>query len=229
MSDNTANKNGLALKDILLSLADGLNEAQEELRSVPPVDELGRPNTIYQLPYLDFRLQVTSEFEQEAPLSTGTAPDKKRGFLRFRAAESAPGGQTNTRTEVFSTISGRFVASVPNEGLPQLEPKVEVSTPKPKGNSNRLFADVTVTLLNSAGELVTNHMVHFDYDQDTAEAVNKKALSLKPAFEPAEAPTDSNGQVTVQLSTPKEDYNNGLTTVFTITAGLSTQTISISK
>lgn len=228
MSDNTANKNGLALKDILLSLADGLNEAQEELRSVPPVDELGRPNTIYQLPYLDFSLQVTSEFEQEQEAGTATVP--KKSHLRFRAAESVPpAGQTNTRTEVFSTISGRFVASVPNEGLPQLEPEVEVSTPKPRGNSNRLYAEVTVTLRNSVGELITNHMVHFDYDQETSEAVNKQALSIKPAFDPAEARTDANGQMTVELSIPKADYNNGLTTVFTVTAGLSTQTISISK
>ena len=60
-----ANKNALALHEILLSIADSLNVAQHELRSMPPYDEYGRPNTMYQLPYLDFSLEVNSEMTNE--------------------------------------------------------------------------------------------------------------------------------------------------------------------
>ena len=55
--------NSLALHEIVLSIADSLNEAQQQLRSMPPYDEYGRPNTLYQLPYLDFNLEVISQFE----------------------------------------------------------------------------------------------------------------------------------------------------------------------
>jgi len=36
---NQANNNAIALHEILLSIADGLNEAQHQLRSMPPYDE----------------------------------------------------------------------------------------------------------------------------------------------------------------------------------------------
>jgi len=61
----------LTLKEILLGITDSLNEAQHKLRNMEPYDEYGRPNTMYQIPYLDFNLQVTSEFES-IPQETAT-------------------------------------------------------------------------------------------------------------------------------------------------------------
>jgi hypothetical protein len=51
-----SNIHSLALQDILLSIAEGLNKAQNELNNMQPYDEYGRPNTIYHVPYLDFNL-----------------------------------------------------------------------------------------------------------------------------------------------------------------------------
>jgi len=53
----------LALQDILVSIADSLSQAQQQLSSMPPYDSFGRPNTLYQLPYLDLNIVLSAKFD----------------------------------------------------------------------------------------------------------------------------------------------------------------------
>ncbi|MGD1847500.1 MAG: hypothetical protein ACFB10_19095 [Salibacteraceae bacterium] len=98
---STSTNNSFALQEILLGISDSLNEAQEALRDVAPYDAYGRPNTTYQLPYLDFDLKVTSEFETQT--TTTGASENKRQAVRFGAvrqpAANGPGSSTS-KTEV---------------------------------------------------------------------------------------------------------------------------------
>lgn len=189
MSNTISEKNAFALKDILVSLADGLSDAQEELNNQAPFDDLGRPNTIYQLPYLDFKLQVVTEFEQEEVIATEKSV---KGALRFTPAKSI--SNDSDRIGIFSTISGRFVATVPNEGLPKTELEVDVS--EITGPINGIYSvNVVTTLGNAVGERISNKTVSFNVDETATQEINGDKLKAISEFyfDPAEIETDKNG------------------------------------
>jgi len=230
MSNNASNNNAFALKDILLALADGLNDAQEELRSVPPFDEQGRPNTLYQLPYLDFGLQVISKFEQETTTTQTTTSNNalaRRGRLRFAVTPAKEEDVVQT-TEVFSKISGRFTAVVPNDGLPQLVINVTLDEPKAI-NAYSARIGVNISVENTSGETVEGAKVELNFDAESTNAVNGSAFAATklPSFDPAEAYTDPNGQCRTDLKVPRDvSYQ---VVVFTVSSGLSNQSISVKK
>ncbi|MEW7277908.1 hypothetical protein ABW636_04880 [Aquimarina sp. 2201CG1-2-11] len=195
MSNTISEKNAFALKDILVSLADGLSDAQEELNNQAPFDDLGRPNTIYQLPYLDFKLQVVTEFEQEEVIATEKT---MKGALRFTPAKSI--SNDSDRIGIFSTISGRFVATVPNEGLPKTELEVDVS--EITGTVNGLYSvNVITTLQNAVGERISNKTVSFNVDETATQEINGDKLEAISEFyfDPAEIKTDKQGNASTTI------------------------------
>ena len=172
-----------------------------------PFDDLGRPNTIYQLPYLDFKLQVVTEFEQEEVIATEKTV---KGALRFTPAKSI--SNDSDRIGIFSTISGRFVATVPNEGLPKTELEVEVS--EITGPVNGLYSvNVMTTLENAVGERISNKTVSFNVDETATQEINGDKLNVISEFyfDPAEIETDKQGNAstTIKFSlTPKTGIAN---------------------
>ena len=103
MSTNPTTQTTFALQDILLGVADSLNEAQQALRDVEPYDSFGRPNTVYQLPYLDFSLKVTSEFETSETTQSDQTPKKA---IRFGAVREA-----NTNSSTSSSNNNYIITS----------------------------------------------------------------------------------------------------------------------
>lgn len=207
MSNTISEKNAFALKDILVSLADGLSDAQEELNNQTPFDDLGRPNTIYQLPYLDFKLQVVTEFEQEEVVATEKAV---KGALRFTPAKSV--SNDSERIGIFSTISGRFVATVPNEGLPKTELEVDVS--EIKGPVNGVYSvDVVTTLENTVGERISNKTVSFNVDEEATQEINKDKLKAVSEFyfDPAEIKTNKQGDASTSIKFSLAPKTGGVT------------------
>lgn len=94
---NQSNIHSLALQDILLSIADSLNQAQQQLNNVAPYDQYGRPNTVYHLPYLDFTLKVFTEFETESsPSALPSVPNTATGGTKLPVA---PGSSTNNKAD----------------------------------------------------------------------------------------------------------------------------------
>lgn len=237
-----------ALNDILLGIAQGLNDAQNQLRNMPPYDEYGRPNTMYQLPYLDFELKVTSEYEQiinESTDSTETnagaastpvnSKDKypimyatPRGSFKYSSAKTT---QTSNNVQLASTISGRFVANMPNEGLPQIVLMVKVSPPA-NANTNYRF-DIEVTLSNIVGEFLINTLIEFNFDADASQAINgSTAVYSPPSFvNVSELKTDAQGKAIVSILIKKIDYDHSRKNIFifSIGSGPVKKKISISK
>jgi hypothetical protein len=230
--DNQASS-ALTLKEILLGITDSLNQAQHKLRNMAPYDEYGRPNTMYQIPYLDFNLQVTSEFEnipqttEEAVINHTAIPQKQAAML-FRPAK--PKSQSsNTSTEVVSTISGRFIATIPNEGVPQIILRCNYQTPTlaPSGTVYEVALEVAIE--NAAGEKMSGMRVEYNFNEDKTTLINGVAVTTPPTFDTQELLTDGNGiaQNTVYLDAV--DYNSGKTLFFDINAGTMLKKISISK
>lgn len=232
--------NAFTLKQILLGISESLNEAQHQLRNTKPYDEFGRPNTLYTLPYLDFNLEVEATFEKNtqtppqpmgmakttagAGMSQVAAYSQPEAFvMAFKPAKKSTGTKENSK--VYSTISGRFVAVVPNEGMPQL-----IINAVPKKISMYAYA-IEAEAFNAAGEKVSGALVEFNYDRQKTDLLNPgTALNHATVFTQAsEAKTDANGMAKTALKVDSTDYDGGHTLVIAVNLGNVSTSISIQK
>lgn len=229
--------NSLALHEIVLSIADSLNEAQQQLRSMPPYDEYGRPNTLYQLPYLDFNLEVISQFEStqssgtegtiEIPGRTATSPVLALNAIRFTPFRSTETTAKNLGS-ITSNISGRFVAVMPNEGLPQvfLNCTAELNDEDPNVIEYRLV----ITAVNATNEPVAGQRIEINFDELTSLGFNSDLPVTPPVFLSAkDGYTDSTGKFTVSVQLDSTDYDTNKTFVFVTNSGTQFSSIAISK
>lgn len=207
-------ENGLALHEILLSIADSVNEAQMQLKNMPPYDAFGRPNAIYQLPYLDFTLEVISEVETTAenqaksklpntPVSGVKSKIAASSLqkLRFSMPVSNTQKSTTESNKITSTISGRFVAVLPNEGLPQ----IIISATAIKKSITEY--EIVVHLTFATGENVAGKNVEINFDeQGSLELNNNIPLKTAPKFNSSkEGATDNKGDFKTNVTIDKDD------------------------
>ncbi|MDA3904793.1 MAG: hypothetical protein PF484_01840 [Bacteroidales bacterium] len=226
MSTQSTNS-ALALHEILLSISDSLNEAQNQLRNMPPYDEFGRPNTLYQLPYLDFSLEVISETAsagQNGSNNISSGIIKKVQVLKFTPVQPNTEGINSVSNKITSTISGRFVAIMPNEGLPQ----VFLSLNSVQADSRNEFL-LTAKLQLATGEPVVGQKVEINYDLQNSLALNNNVnLKSNPSISPGkEGFTNSTGEFNTKVA-----INNALTTesyIFVANSGAITKSIAINK
>lgn len=240
MSQGTTS--GLFLHEILLSISDSLAEAQAQLRNVEPYDAFGRPNTLYQIPYLDFNLQVSSEVEtvtSNTPQSVPSAVNLKVLNLQGTQKVSVPTPQrvlfrpvspstssSTSSSQIVSTISGRFVATVPNEGIPQII--IETRTEKLTELNQTVKYKLIVKLGNAAGEVLQNAKVELNFDQLKSNGVNGVNIS-PPLFNISENNTDVNGIANFEITLNATDYTSRYIFMFLLNVGTSNKIISISK
>jgi hypothetical protein len=148
------------LESVIVGMAESLREAQEELSEAAPLDAYGRPVPQYRIPHLDFEIGFK--------LVTDT---KSGGGMRVIF------GQATDRTrDVTSTISGRFVAVPPGEGLPLPVLTLEITG---SGNSR----DIAVTAATSAGELLAGAQVELNIDKAASTALSAAAGVAAPRFD----------------------------------------------
>jgi hypothetical protein len=219
----TPTNNSLALHEIILSIADSLNDAQETLRSMPPYDEYGRPNTLYQLPYLDFNLEVISQFET-TETGGGTLPSRAIRFLPFRSTETT----TKNQGIITSNISGRFVAVMPNEGLPQvfLEFTSELGNVLPEFTEYKL----SVRAVNAATEAIVGQRIELNFNEFSSRDFNSGTSVNEPVFMGSkDGYTGENGRFEVIVRLDNEDYDTNKTFIFLANSGTQSSSIAISK
>jgi len=144
---------GNSLEELLVSLAEGVREAQIALNDGPLVGPSGRPLATYQLPYLDFTIRV----DMETRADSGGRPVA----LLFM-----PKAQGVSSSEVHSTISGRLVATPPGDGLPV--PRITIAA----GGNIGGEAALTLTVTNSAGERLANQPVELNIDDADSQALS---------------------------------------------------------
>lgn len=228
----------ITLKEILLGISDSLNEAQHQLRNAAPYDEYGRPNTLYTLPYLDFTLQVETQLETSS-ITNGTY-EHSSGYGKYATSEMLyspapvmtyrPVSKTSSSNEfdkITSSISGRFVAIAPNEGLPQL---VIEAIPK-QSNTNSNIYNIEVTVFNSAGENIAGALVEFNYNSSKTELLNPNtALNHNTNFvKQGEVITNINGKAINTIEIDATDYNAKNSIQVDINVGTVFTKISIQK
>lgn len=250
--------NSLALHEILLSIANSLNEAQHQLRNMPPYDEYGRPNTMYQLPYLDFNLEVISQFEstetirtdnsaeaggtykRAAMVSAGTTEranslTTKESFAQTPVAQPirfVPFRSTETSTKdigtITSTISGRFVAVMPNEGITQTF--IRCTSELLLTGTQTIDYKLTIRILHPNNEPVIGQRVEVNFDEFTSLGFNEQSAVSLPLFLGAkDGNTSINGEFVVSVRLNLTDYNAGKTFVFVANSGTQFSSIAISK
>lgn len=181
------NQVGATLRDIIVSLAQGIQEAQETLSLGEPFDEFGRPRPQYHLPHLDFELKVSSvETEQREPAQQNTvrsasyiAPNEMQRLGMARAdslstqmafAIAGPAVSSSQNNSIHSTISGRFVSIPPNEGMPQLVIALTSAASTPRAS------DINARVSFASGPIAKGVQVEFNIDQVATAALNGVAL-----------------------------------------------------
>ncbi len=163
MSDTaTAQFVGDSMEEMLVSLAEGVREAQQALSAVPAVDAYGRPQPTYHLPYLDFDLQVKVVMQS----SPGGRPIARLMPFTAKVAPSSSGSQS---TEVSGNIKGRLVAVPPQQGLPlpilrlTLAQREAVDPPQ---------QTLLLEAANTAGERLTQQAVELNIDPAASQRLN---------------------------------------------------------
>jgi hypothetical protein len=228
--------NALALHEILLSISDSLNKAQNQLRNMPAFDEYGRPNTIYQLPYLDFNLEVISEFS--APAKTTTTPQGRAAqlaqvstgnFLKF-VPFAATDYSKLSNNKITSVISGRFIAVLPNDGLQQVYMFCQAKLLKESTTS--VTYQVIVKLKNATSDALDGQRVEVNFDRQNSDSINGAAVA-DPVF------TSQKDGFTGVAGTPGEfvttvvldaaDYQAGKTFIFVANSGTVFSSVGISR
>lgn len=214
----------LGLQELLVSLAESLNLAQRELREMPPADEYGRPNVLYHLPYLDFELHVefhTSRHNIIPPDVTKSTAQPIKGAVGHSANRlifTPVAGVSLQRTagekhnqKYSSRIAGRFVAALPNDGLPPLRMlfTAEKITTTTEGTSTY---KLTVTVLYPDGKPVPGKRVEINFDQYTTQQLNNnKKLTSPPLLSPsAMGFTDERGNFSTNVTISSADTNKNI-------------------
>jgi hypothetical protein len=195
------------IEEILVALAQGIRDAQDRLNAQEPFDEYGRPKPQYYLPYLDFALKINAVETQNTgsnpaapPPFTPLAQGRSIGALGNFSLRAAPmnfaiAGPSNSSSsstnEVYSTISGRFVAVPPNDAMPQVTLTV-TATPASAGKQT-----VTVFSNYAAGGPVRGANIEFNADPVSTASINDMTgplvLSNTNIFQSGTVTTDAAG------------------------------------
>lgn len=195
------------LESIIVGMAESLREAQEDLSDAAPLDAYGRPIPQYRIPHLDFEVGFK--------LVTDT---KSSGGMRLIF------GSTNDSTrDVTSTVSGRFVAVPPGEGLP-----LPVLTLAVEGTGNT--RDIVVTAATSAGELLAGAEIELNLDKPASTELSKEAGVATPridgqvSFDSAVVATDASGTARTRVT-----FGTGLqrAAIVVITAEIGGETVRV--
>lgn len=200
------------IEEILVSLAQGIRDAQERLNQLEPFDEYGRPKPQYYLPYLEFTLKISATETTTTDTGSATTPAASAGRLAQEKRISSPLGparirenpihfalanpskaRSSTTNEIYSTISGRFVAVPPNDGMPQ----VTLTITALKDTSGTAKQTVTVVSSYAAGGPVRGATVEFNADPVSTAALNELstpiALDSTRIFQSGTVVTDDSG------------------------------------
>ena len=188
------------LDDFLLSLADGVTQAQAELARAGAVGPPGAQFS-YHLPRVDFEFKLNLRVVEDATLSAryeALRPARLGNrHLMFRPALQGTGGAAgagSSTLDIAATLRGALVAVPANDGLPGLVLTVQVDMAEPRAPV------VQVVARNTAGEALPNLAVEFNIDREETLALGGQGSSGSgvlvaegTGFELARVLTDAGG------------------------------------
>jgi len=187
------------LDDFLLSLADGVTQAQAELTRSGALGPAGQ-KYIYQVPRVDFELRMNLRVVDDQALS--------QRYRQLRPARSndkhllfkplAP-EETSSTLEVAAVIRGAFVAVPANGGLPPLVFDMRLDTRDSAAHV------LQIQVRNAAGEALPGVEVQVNLDREesaslTAAIGKTFKLSAGTGFSSGVVTTDAQGLATATLT-----------------------------
>ena len=187
------------LDDFLLSLADGITQAQETLSRSGVTGPPGR-QVAYQLPRVDFEVKMNLRVVEDEGLSAryrAVRPDRFNAkHLLFKPLSTEEASST---LEIAAVIKGAFVAVPANNGLPPtvIETTIQ-STADPR------VKRVRATVRNAAGEPRAGVNVQFNVDREESAALTTGSggtftLTIGTGFVVGVVATDANGVAEADL------------------------------
>lgn len=151
-----------SIEELLVSLAEGVRDAQRALSDRSAAEGTGRAPQQYHLPYLDFEFRVDME--------TASTTAGGRPILRVRSRPS-----TSEASSVSSSISGRLIAVPPTDGVPL--PIVDFVTTRLTSGGRKWTVDITAR--NSAGEVLAGQPIELNLNlQATRRLSGNPALTF---------------------------------------------------
>lgn len=180
------------LDDFLLSLADGISSAQDELARAGSLGPPGRQYA-YHLPRVEFELRMNLRVVEDAVLS-----DRYRSLRLNRSGDKhllfkPVTAETSSSTlDIAAVVRGAFVAVPANAGLPSTLIRTAVDAKDP------LAPVVQVTAVNAAGEPLSGLEVQFNVDREESAALTGAGgatlvLATGTGFERGVVATDASG------------------------------------
>lgn len=207
-----------SLEEMLVSIAEGVREAQEALDGLAPFDSFGRPVPGYFIPHLDFELLVDIETETNS---------QGRPIFKVSAARNIFGGgggssTSSTKSHTTSRIVGRLVAIPPGEGLPV--PQL-ILTAERTGAGETLL---TVRASNNAGEILAGQRIELNIDEEASKALSRGASPTLPDARLREAVlvTDEQGQAATTLVV-SDGGNSGRQLLVVAQLGIATARVMV--
>lgn len=207
-----------SLEEMLVSIAEGVREAQEALDGLAPFDSFGRPVPGYFIPHLDFELLVDIETETNS---------QGRPIFKVSAARNIFGGgggssTSNTKSHTTSRIAGRLVAIPPGEGLPV--PQLVLTAEKTGAGETTL----TIRASNTAGELLAGQRIELNIDEEASKALSRGASPTLPEARLREAVlvTDEQGQAATTLVV-SDGGNSGRQLLVVAQLGIATARVMV--
>jgi hypothetical protein len=179
------------LDDFLLSLADGVAKAQEELTGAGLHGEPGR-QFAYHLPRVDFELKMNVRVVEDAGL-TGRFQQFRPVNLSNKHLVFKPlATEESSSYDIAAVVRGAFVAVPANQGLPAPVLTVTVTTDDPSAPV------VRVTARNTAGEALAGIEAQFNIDREESIEVSAAAgrtltLAAGTRFDRASVTTNAEG------------------------------------
>ena len=207
-----------SLEEMLVSIAEGVREAQEALDGLAPFDSFGRPVPGYFIPHLDFELLVDIETETNS---------QGRPIFKVSAARNIFGGgggssSSSTKSHTTSRITGRLVAIPPGEGLPV--PQLILTAEKTGAGETLL----TVRASNNAGEILAGQRIELNIDEEASKALSRGASPTLPDARLREAVlvTDEQGRAATTLVV-SDGGNSGRQLLVVAQLGIATARVMV--
>jgi hypothetical protein len=161
---------GGTIDQYLISLARGLQAASDALSQPRVSDQAGGALPTYAIPRLDFELTTTVALTRSPAVvnrqihgAMVMSSIHQQGMAVVMIPPTSTSGSTAVESaDMFSRVSGSFVAIPANEG----RPAVIMSTSLLLDGARKL--NVSVTIKSATGEGVAGAEVHFNIDRDAS-------------------------------------------------------------
>jgi hypothetical protein len=175
------------------------------------------------------------DIESNPDAPTGVTPEP--AVIPNSTEDNGDAGADIESNKSYTTLSGRFVAVLPNLGLPQTI--LNVAYEKDQAVKTNTYI-IKVNVFNSAGEKLAYQRVEFNFDEDITYSLNygiiaklfedgdiKKDFKIKPKFASQEEFTNEEGYTETKVTFDDLGIKKKLMIVIKVNLGTIAKSISI--